>query len=77
MSILDLDIFCGSVCRDHVADAIAAQLGHATLNAPVGFGLLVSLHFVLNSNRQIGANVANIVEVECGVFIFHDSSIGI
>ena len=71
----NLDIFCGSVCRDHVADAVATHLGHCTLNAPVAFRFLVRLHPVLDCNRKIGPDIADIGEVQCGVLIFHAVSV--
>lgn len=75
MSRDNLDIFCGSVCRDHLTDAVTTGLGEVTINSPVGFDVLVSFDFALNCNRQIGTDVADIGEVECGVLIFHTSSI--
>jgi hypothetical protein len=76
MSIGDLDIFCGSVCRDHVTDAVAAHLCHAASNAPVAFGFLMCFHLALDRKDQIGADVADIGEVEgLGFLIFHAVSI--
>ena len=76
MSIGDLDIFCGSVCRDHVTDAVAAHLGHATLNAPVAFRVLVCLNLTLYRKDQVGSDVADIGEVEgLGFLIFHAVSV--
>ena len=76
MSIGNLDIFCGSVCGDHLTDAITAHLGHGAFDSPVALDALVRLDFPLDRNDQIGTNVADIGEVECGVLIFHTFSIG-
>jgi len=71
MSIVDFDIFCRPVCRDHFTDAVAAHLCHAASDSPVAFGFLVCFNLSLNGKDQIGANVADIGEVQCGVLIFH------
>lgn len=71
----DLDIFCGSVCRDHVTDAVAAHLCHAASNAPVAFCLLVTANLVLDGDCQIDTDVADVGEVEGCFLIFHAVSI--
>ena len=75
MSMGNLDIFCGSVCRDHVADAIVLHPDHAARDAPVFNCLTTASDFIRYRNGEIGADVADIGEVEWCFLIFHAVSV--
>ena len=68
----NFDILCGTIRADHVADTPTAHVGHAAFHAPVAFHLFVFPDFIGDGDCQIGADSANIVEVEGLVLlIFH------
>lgn len=76
MSILNLDIFCCPVCADHVAQAVIAHLDHAAICAPVRHRLAAALDLILDRDRKVSADIADIGEVEGCFLIFHTISIG-
>ena len=70
------DVFCRPVCADHVAEPVILELHELAGRAPVFDALAAALDFTPYGNREIGADVADILEVEWLVFlIFHAQSV--